>query len=392
MQKRAFCCVLFLFPMFATAGPTSEPAFNAAAAATKGMAALDLIEERLPLRGGNGLFAEDIHPAESAYKPTPAFCWSVGVQLTALTAAARFDPDKYLPAVSQCVDALDQYWSEKNGIGGYDDGPHPRPPDRYYDDNAWIALGLVEAYEVGHEQKYLDRAVETLKFVLSGEDSKLDGGLYWREIQKETKNTCSNAPGVAAALRVYSYTHDPAQLAAGVRLYAWTTKHLRDDTDSLYYDNVDLAGHISKSKWSYNTALMIRSGCLLYQATGDATYLHDAQRSAASAAAKWFNAATGASNDPSYFIHLLAEALLDLSACDHDPRWSAVDHKTVDWVETHLADPSGAFPERWGRPTHGPIEVVRLINQASAARAMLRAARPDDATTAQAAPLSAPAR
>ncbi len=205
------------------------------------------------------------------------------MQLTALTAAARLDPGRYRADVRRCVDALnDQYWSDANGIGGYDDGPHPKPPDRYYDDNAWIALGLVEAYEVTHEQRDLDRAAATLRYVLSGEDDKLGGGLYWQERTKASKNTCGNAPGIAAAVRVYTYTHDRSQLDTAVRLYRWTVKNLRDDRDGLYYDNLSLTGKLSPHKFTYNTALMIRSGCLLYDATGDAAYLHDAQRSAAS--------------------------------------------------------------------------------------------------------------
>jgi rhamnogalacturonyl hydrolase YesR len=373
---------MVLGTMCIAAGPATAPRFDSATATAQGMAAVDLLN-RFKLPGGNGLFAEDIHPADPLYKSTPAFCWSVGVQLTALTAAARLDSEKYLPGVRQCVDTLNgQYWSEINGIGGYDDGPHPRPPDRYYDDNAWIALGLVEAYQVDHDPRDLNRAILTLKYVLSGEDTKLGGGLYWREIQKETKNTCSNAPGIAAVMRVYSCTHDPAQLGAAVRLYAWTVKHLRDDRDGLYYDNLSLTGRLSKMKWSYNTALMIRSGCLLYRATGDVTYLHDAQQSAASAVSKWIDPATGAFHDPSYFAHLLGEALLELSSSDQDPKWAAVDEGAVEWEWAHQRDVAGYFPERWGTPIREPLKVVRLINQASAARALLRAAWPEDGETA----------
>ena len=362
------------------AGPASGPAaFDPAAAAAHGTATLDLIRQRMALPDGRGLYAQEIRPADPAFRPVAADCWSVGVQLTALTAGARLDPGRYGADLRRFVDALnDQYWSDANGIGGYDDGPHPKPPDRYYDDNAWIALGLVEAYEVTHEQRDLDRAAATLRYVLSGEDDKLGGGLYWRERKKESKNTCSNAPGIAAAVRVYAYTHDKSQLDTAVRLYRWTVKNLRDDRDGLYYDNLSLSGRLGEHKFTYNTALMIRSGCLLYDATGDAAYLHDAQRSAASAVSRWAKP-DGAIADASYFAHLLAESLLELSARDHDPRWAAVDHAAAGYVWSTERGPDGFFPERWGRPQHGPVEVVRLINQASAARLLLRAAWPQAA-------------
>ncbi len=359
------------------AGPTSGPAFDPAVAAAHGTATLDLIRQRLALPDGRGLYAQAIRPADPAFHAVAADCWSAGVQLTALTAAARLDPGRYRADLRSFVDALDgQYWSDANGIGGYEPGPHHRPSDRFYDDNAWIALGLVEAYEVTREPRDLDRAAATLRYVLSGEDDKLGGGLYWRERKKASKNTCSNAPGIAAAVRVYTYTHDKSQLDAAVRLYRWTVKNLRDDRNGLYYDNLGLSGKLGEREFTYNTALMIRSGCLLYDATGDAAYLHDAQRSAASAVARWVGP-DGAINDPSYFAHLLAESLLDLSARDHDPRWAAVDHAAVAAVWSTERGPDGSFPERWGLPEHGPVEVVRLINQASAARLFLRAAWPE---------------
>ncbi len=356
--------------------PATAPAFDPAATAAHGMDALDLIRARMALPD-RGLFAQEIHPSDPAFRPVAADCWSAGVALTALAAGARLAPQRYTADVRRFVDMLNrEYWSEYAGIGGYDDGPHPKEPDRYYDDNAWVALGLVEAYEVTHEQRDLDRAAATLRYVLSGEDDKLGGGLYWRELHKESKNTCGNAPGIAAAVRVYTYTHDKSQLDAALRLYKWTVKHLRDETDGLYFDNLKLDGTLSDHKWTYNTALMIRSGCLLYDATGDAGYLHDAQRSATAAVGKWVRPETGAMAEPSYFAHLLAESFLDLSARDHDPAWAAADHRLADLVWSTERDPAGCFPEKWGRPVTRPLPVVRLINQASAARLLLRAAWP----------------
>ena len=359
------------------AGPASQPAFDGAATAAHGMDALNLIRTRMAMPD-RGLFAQEIHPADPAFRPVAADCWSIGVMLTGLTAAAHLSPEVYAPDVRRFVDAINsEYWSDFAGIGGYDDGPHPKAPDRYYDDNAWIALGLVEAYEVTHERKDLDRAAATLRYVLSGEDDKLGGGLYWRELHKESKNTCGNAPGICAALRVYQYTHDKSQLDAAVRLYRWTVKNLRDETDGLYFDNVRLDGTVSERKWTYNTALMIRAGCLLFDATGDVKYLGDAQRSAAAAVAKWVNADTGTIAEPSYFAHLLAESFLELSARDHDPKWAAVDHRLAGVVWSTERDPAGFFPEKWGRPVRRPLQVVRLINQSSAARLLLRAGWPD---------------
>ena len=374
--------------VLAAAAPATQPSGPAApidlvSATTHGMATVDLVRRRMYM-ADRGLYVQEIRPADAdRFLPVGADCWSVGVQLSALTAAARLDPRKYAADVRRYVDAIDKYYwvsatdPGANGIAGYDSGPKPRKPDRYYDDNAWVALDLVEAFEVTANPRDLDRAVATLKYVLSGEDDKLGGGLYWRERRRDTKNTCSQAPGLCAAVRVYQHTHDKAQLAAAIRLYNWTAAHLRDEHDELYFDHLTLAGKLGETKWSYNTALMIRGGCLLADATGDGQYLKDAQRSAASAVAKWVDPATGGIRDPGRFAHLLTESLLELSARDHDPRWAAAARSAVAWVWDHERDPAGFFPEGWDKPQPRPVADVLLINQASAARGLLRAAWPD---------------
>ena len=51
--------------------------------------------------------------------------------------------------------------------------------------------------------------------------------------------------------------------------------------DGLYFDNVSLDGNIGRAKFAYNSGQMVQAGALLYKATGDESYLKDAQRTAA---------------------------------------------------------------------------------------------------------------
>ncbi len=174
-------------------------------------------------------------------RPQPAYMWGVGVQLTALAAAAKVDREKYMAAMREYAEAIDVYWLEHDGISGYDVLPGPKDSDRYYDDNAWLVLGLIEVHEITGEKKYLDRAEETFRFVMSGEDDKLGGGLYWREKEKKSKNTCSNAPAIVSALRLYQMVGRDDYLETAERLYDWTNKSLQDE-DGLFLDNVRMDG------------------------------------------------------------------------------------------------------------------------------------------------------
>jgi uncharacterized protein YyaL (SSP411 family) len=303
----------------------------------------------------------------------PSFMWGVGVQLSALAAAASVEPDKYLAPMRDYADAIQVYWWEHNGFEGFDVQPGPKASDRYYDDNAWLVLALAEVFEVTKDKKYLDRAAATFRFVMSGEDDKLGGGLYWREQEKTSKNTCTNAPAIVSALRLHQLTKDDKQLETAKRLYAWTNSKLQD-TDGLFSDNIRLDGRVDRRKFSYNSALMIRANCLLNEITGEATYLDEAKRIAKAAEKQWI-AEDGAIADSGKFAHLLLESFLELHERDKDPHWQEVVTRCLVHLHDKMRDQNGRYPGRWDRTWGRPMREVMLLNQASPARIYWLAAR-----------------
>lgn len=306
--------------------------------------------------------------ADPAVPLDPAFMWGAGVQLSALAAAAQADPQEYLAPLRSYADALQVYWTEHDGIGGYDVLPTPKPVDRYYDDNVWVVLALAETFEVTEDPVYLDRAEATFRFVLSGEDEKLGGGIYWHEQSRDSKNTCSNAPAIVAALRLYQLTQEPHYLETARRLYDWTNAHLQDE-DGLYWDNIKLDGEIDERKYSYNTALMIRANSLFHAVTGEARYLAEAQRIARAAEAKWVVPETGGIADGGRFAHLLLESFLAVHERDADPHWLEIVRDALTYVHEHVRDPNGRYASRWDRSVSEPLKEFMLLDQASAARA-----------------------
>jgi hypothetical protein len=79
--------------------------------------------------------------AEEAGSKQPCFNWGTGVMLSALNAAARWDR-KYMPWLDEYATASRIYWNDRGPVPGYDVLPGPKPVDRYYDDNEWMALQL----------------------------------------------------------------------------------------------------------------------------------------------------------------------------------------------------------------------------------------------------------
>ena len=312
------------------------------------------------------LYGEEIGPGRG--KPKPAFVWPSSVMLSALVAAARVDPDSYLPMLREYVDALRVYRTNRAGVTGLDVWPAPKTPDRYYDDNAWMALALAEAYEVTHDRRDLEFATESLNFTLSGEDDKQGGGIYWHEDRPDRKHAVSCAPTICAGVLLYRSTGNHSHLETATRLYQWMTTHLREP-DGLYADSIGAGdGKVDHSLYAYNTAMMIRAGCLLYSATKDGRYLSDAQRSAQAAAAKWVRPADGAIQAEPAMAHKLAETFLDLFGIDTDAHRRDLTARAIEYAHSHCRDPNGWYSRRWDDSSVAALDPIRLIDQASAAR------------------------
>lgn len=318
------------------------------------------------------LYSEEVQSSDP--KPlSPAFMWGSGVQLSALVAAAQADGE-YTAEARSYSDALQSYWTVHNGVGGYDVQPNPGHSDRYYDDNAWLVLSLSDLYEITKDAEFRSRAEKAFRFVLSGEDKLLSGGIYWRENERDVKGTCSNAPTAAGAIRLYQITGKKKYLADAKRLYDWTNSRLRD-SDGLFWNDIKTSGAIEKRKWSYNSALMIRANCLFHRITGDRKYLAEAQRIAHAAEQMWVDRSTGAITDEAPFAHLLCEAFLALHDEDHDSRWLNISRRAAAFLHERVKDSNGHYGRRWDTPPDKPLATWRLIDDASAARAYWMLAR-----------------
>lgn len=334
-----------------------------------------------------GLYAEDARPnrrdaSDPWRRRQPSYMWGVGIQITALAAAAKLEPETYLPELEAYLRAIEVYWAEHHGLYAYDVQPGPKDADRYYDDNAWVALGFVEAYRLTGKLPYLERAREIQKFVFSGEDEKLGGGLYWREQELKSKNTCTNAPAIAAQLEIYLAGENKEDLKSALRVYRWTRDTLQDE-DGLYFDNIRMDGSVDERKFSYNSALMLRATCLFYEISKDQRYLDEAKRIGAAAEARWVvDGGEGGIRDGGRFAHHLLEAFHALQKIDPQPHRLEMIGKSLGFVHAKVRDSHGRYASNWSRPINGDLRHVTLLDAASAARAFWIAADRKPATVA----------
>ncbi len=308
-----------------------------------------------------GLYAHSIEDRN------PEATWGNGVMFSALVAAAQHEPRVYRPILSRFFESLEPYWDKQAKIPGYEPWATQGGNDKYYDDNDWMVITLLEAYELTREKKYLDRADEALRFSLSGWDTELGGGIWWHETHKDgTKNTCSNAPAAVACLRMARFRRREENIAWARRIVTWTNDHLRD-SDALFFDRQDVdTGKVIKHKRTYNAALMLRANLELHRLTGEQQFLDEATRIAA-ACDSFLDTETGAYRDPLKFSHLLVEADLDFHRATGDKKSPARAIRNGEVAYAH-----------WQKQP--PAD---LIENASLARMLWLLARPKTAQTGQ---------
>jgi uncharacterized protein YyaL (SSP411 family) len=269
----------------------------------------------------------------------PDYVWLQSVMLSNLVAATRSEPATYGPLLEKYFTALDAYWDAKVKIPGYEAAPtRGNGNDKYYDDNAWMVIAFLEAYETNRDPRYLTRADDTLKFVLSGWDEEIGGGIWWHQGHKDgTKNACSNGPAAVGCLRLARFREkDAAGLIEQARkIVAWTVGALQAE-DGLFDDRkVVASGEVKRGKLTYNSALMLRALLGLHRATGEKAYLEQAQR--IGKAGDWFlDAKTGVYRDAVRYAHFMVEADLELYRATNEGYLLERAKKNVD-----------AYYERW---------------------------------------------
>ena len=226
----------------------------------------------------------------------------------------------------------------------------------------WLVLDFCKLYASTNNPNHLDKAIEIFDFVYSGWDDKVEGGIYWCEQSKNSKNTCSNAPGAVMAAKIYQLTKDEKYLQYAVDTYQWTKKYLLDPNDFVYWDNVSLEGKVDKRKYSYNSGQMIEAAVLLYQITGEASYLEDAQQTAKGSYnyfTKMVNANKGEQRfyaESPWFNTIMLRGLKALYEVDGNGEYIATMRSNVHYAWENLRDENGLLSNSWYTKSDNPYK------------------------------------
>jgi predicted alpha-1,6-mannanase (GH76 family) len=149
----------------------------------------------------------------------------------------------------------------------------------YYDDENWMVLALMHAYEVTHEARYLSQARSLFSDIQQGWDTSCcgtpPGGIWWDKAHTQ-KATASNAGPVIAACRLYAATREARYLTFAQQVYRYWWEQMVDPTTYQVTDHLNRDGTKVRWRFTYNEGLMIGASHALYRATNDATFLANA--------------------------------------------------------------------------------------------------------------------
>lgn len=213
------------------------------------------------------------------------------------------------------IKGIDQYYSPRPPAPSYQALPTKEKRDtRFYDDNQWIAIAYLDAYNRLHQPFSLNKSKEIERFMMTGFDTLSGGGLYWEEDHKTSKNTCSNGPGILILLQLYNITKQKPYLDTALLLYSWVNKRLQSP-EGLYYDNIKIpSSEIGKAIFTYNTGTMLQANVLLYKITQKQTYLDEAERIAKAAKEQFYKG--GKLPDNYWFNAVLLRGFVELYKVD----------------------------------------------------------------------------
>ncbi|MEA2709662.1 MAG: hypothetical protein QOF78_2263 [Phycisphaerales bacterium] len=334
-----------------------------------GMETYNEIERTLRVPG-TALYAEraNLDGTRSGGAYGRSYVWADATQFRVLNTLTRIDSATYAPKLRQFSDQLHSaYWDN-----GYRSAAGPST--RFYDDNGHVVVALVEAYNLTGDSVYLNRAVQTQAFVLSGEDALAGGGIYFSEDSHNGKDAISTLQGARGAAMLYRATGQQQYFNDATRLLDWANTHIQR-ADGLYYQNFGIASNAPGGVPLANSAgISILTNLDLYQATGQRSYLIEAERIATRTVTYHFNNTTGRINDPGYWAFELADSFDEMTRVGENPYWREKLNFALHYLHDNKRDPNGHYGDVWGGAaiqTGVVLDSWKLIDQAAVAQAYL---------------------
>ena len=146
--------------------------------------------------------------------------------------------------------------------------------NHFYDDMEWMALSLLRACDANSSfnLQYMSQVKLLFEDIIGGWSDVDGGGLHWNKDKTgdgRYKTSCSNAPAIILAARLYQHTQDEHYLEWAKRIYEYMYSHNRFP-DGVVKDNATNENH--EVTFSYNQGTWVGALLELYKITGETHY------------------------------------------------------------------------------------------------------------------------
>jgi len=259
---------------------------------------------------------------------------------------------------SPLEDGMIKYHSERGSSPGGGHGPC------FFDDNIWVARNYLFAYEIFNETEYLEEARRIVTYTYTGWNEEL-GGLVWNEngltpqgtVQELERGLSANACCILVNAILYRITGEKSYWDWAMLFYDFC-KAIQDPETGIYYNGVHTllqngrrtAGEVNRDLWSYNSGSMILADLVIFEITGDKTYLEDAIKAAGAAHEAFLhrddNTGLAYYKDFTWFLAIFAEGLSALKEYAADvvkPFLRTLEQSMTFAYETYRS-PAGLLP------------------------------------------------
>ncbi|GAA5523406.1 RICIN domain-containing protein [Aliifodinibius salicampi] len=173
---------------------------------------------------------------------------------------------------------------QKLGDGFLAQNPPPYDWDGWNDDIAWMGLALIRAHHITGDPKFLEKAQYCFDYVWKrGWDTENNDGGIWEQQPDYTpeggeiiKEALSNNPTGRLGAMIYQSTGDQTYLNRAHKIYDWSRSHLYDSQTGEVYRGVYPDGSLSIAPAVYNQGAFVSFANVMHNITGNSTYLNDA--------------------------------------------------------------------------------------------------------------------
>jgi uncharacterized protein YyaL (SSP411 family) len=278
-----------------------------------------------------------------------AYLWSAFPLFESIDAVAIADPTAgNKAAVEQFAAGAERYWNGAlQPLGGFAYYPGIKRAHAltYFDDNGWWGIAFADAFRATGDHAYLDEAARAFDFIVGSGWNANGGGIWWDNRQGHiTAEPLAAAAYIGAVL--YQQTGQSTYLQQVQRLLDWATANTVDPATGLYTRNAT-----DHTLLDYVEGMMIGANLVLCQATHDSAYCTKAASLGQASLSEFGNDLDWSATADGMYLRFL----LDLYRQDGNPAYYQAAYANAERAEQNSASGGGLYLHDWsGNPVSPP--------------------------------------